>query len=282
MPGVLVLNHSLKLSGSKYPLIVLYTATLSDEGLKTLTSHGIPTRRIEYLLPSHHKAYPNDERFYDCWSKLQPFSLFEFDRVVQLDSDMVVVKNMDELMDLSLEGNAFAAAHACVCNPMKKEHYPKDWTATNCAYTHYKKHKSDYLTKSKGIPEQHLDVVGPGPRVGLGICNGGLQVVDPSAKLYDKIVSALNNPKATENYEFADQSLLSDVFEGNWLPLSYKYNALKTLPLVHPDVWDSEEVKNVHYIMGPKPWDVSESHEEETGTFGYWYDVERNFQRQNL
>lgn len=82
-----------------------------------------------------HKDYANDTRFYDCWSKLTPFSLVEYARVVQLDSDMLVLKNMDELMDIELDppnsggiGNrVFAASHACCCNPLKKPHYPRDW-----------------------------------------------------------------------------------------------------------------------------------------------------------
>ncbi len=56
---------------------------------------------------------------------------------MQLDSDMMVMRNMDELMDIELDapdsegkGNrVFAASHACVCNPKKKPHYPKDWWA---------------------------------------------------------------------------------------------------------------------------------------------------------
>jgi len=54
--------------------------------------------------------------------------------VVQLDSDMMLRRNMDELMDLALdvEGDrVFAASHACVCNPLKKAHYPKDWYCTH-------------------------------------------------------------------------------------------------------------------------------------------------------
>jgi alpha-N-acetylglucosamine transferase len=81
------------------------------------------------------KDYTNDVRFYDCWSKLTPFSLVEYDRVVQLDSDMVALQNMDELMDIELDGpelagtgeRVFAASHACVCNPLQKSHYPEDW-----------------------------------------------------------------------------------------------------------------------------------------------------------
>ena len=55
--------------------------------------------------------------------------------MVQLDSDMLAMQNMDELMEMdldppSLKGKGekvFAAGHACVCNPLKKPHYPKDW-----------------------------------------------------------------------------------------------------------------------------------------------------------
>lgn len=87
------------------------------------------------MLPTVEKDFTNDPRFYDCWSKLVPFSLTEYERIVQLDSDMLVLQNMDELMDLeldppSMEGTGdrvFAASHACVCNALKKPHYPKSW-----------------------------------------------------------------------------------------------------------------------------------------------------------
>jgi len=135
LSGLLTLDYSLKQSGSKYPLIALYTDSFPEDGLAALTRRGIPKQKIGYLLPAKTKDYTNDPRFYDCWSKLAPFSLTQFDRVVQLDSDMLVLKNMDELMDLELdapelEGNGnrvFAASHACVCNPLKKPHYPANW-----------------------------------------------------------------------------------------------------------------------------------------------------------
>lgn len=55
--------------------------------------------------------------------------------MVLLDSDMLVMQNMDELMDMALDApelegsgsRVFAASHACVCNPLKKPHYPKNW-----------------------------------------------------------------------------------------------------------------------------------------------------------
>ncbi|KAI5308627.1 hypothetical protein KEM55_005262 [Ascosphaera atra] len=136
LPGLLALDLSLKRVHSSYPLVALYTDTFPPEGHAALDARAIPKQRIPYLLPSVHKDYSNDVRFYDCWSKLAPFGLTQYERVVQLDSDMLVLRNMDELMVLELDEpelggtgpRVFAATHACVCNPLAKEHYPKNCT----------------------------------------------------------------------------------------------------------------------------------------------------------
>ena len=252
LTGLLTLDYSLKKHGSKYPLVALYTDTFPEEGHKALDERGIPKQHVKYLLPTVQKDFTNDPRFYDCWSKLTPFSLVEYDRVVQLDSDMLVLKNMDELMELELDapseggkGNrVFAASHACVCNPLKKPHYPKDWIPENCAFT--SQHNTPDVAQREGAPAS----------TGLGMPNGGLQVVNPSAALYDLILEQLSN-ETSMSYDFADQSLLGDLFNGRWVALPYIYNALKTMRTegVHHQIWRDDEVKNVHYILSPKPWD---------------------------
>lgn len=87
--------------------------------------------------------------------------------------------------------------------------------------------------------------------------NGGLQVVNPSADIYQTIVDRMGESSFSDNYDFADQSLLSDLFKDRWVPLPYIYNALKTLRWknVHAPIWQDDEVKNIHYILSPKPWD---------------------------
>lgn len=177
---------------------------------------------------------------------------------------MMALQNMDELMDLELDDKklegrgerVFAASHACVCNPLKKPHYPKNWIPENCAFT------SQHGDPNKAQKE------GASPTTGLGMPNGGLQVVNPSAAVYDLIFQRLADPSAMQ-YDFADQSLLSDLFWGRWVPLPYTYNALKTMRNkgVHEQIWRDDEVKNIHYLLSPKPWDEEmgkcgqESHE---------------------
>ncbi len=66
---------------------------------------------------------------------MTPFPLKEYNRVVQLSSDILVMKTMDELMDIELhpadsDGHGkkvFAARSVCVSNPLKKPQYPTDW-----------------------------------------------------------------------------------------------------------------------------------------------------------
>lgn len=271
LSGLLTLEYSLRKHNSKYPLVALYTETFPPEGHEALKQRGITSKEIPYLLPSVPKQYANDPRFYDCWSKLAPYSLTEYDRVVQLDSDMLVLRNMDELMELELdppemagEGDrVYAASHACACNPFNKPHYPKNWIPENCAFT--SQHNTPDLAQTQG----------PGPTAGIACPNGGLQVVNPSKGTYDKIVETLKNGDLTSSYDFADQSLLGERFYGRWIGIPYIYNALKTLRMkgVHDAIWRDDQVKNIHYILSPKPWDekkgsvTNETHE-------WWLDVD--------
>ncbi|KAK3718488.1 hypothetical protein LTR37_004992 [Vermiconidia calcicola] len=240
LSGLLTLDASLKFAGSKYPLVALYTDTFPQEGKDALDQRKIPRKHIPYLLPKTYKDFTNDPRFYDCWSKLTPFSLVEYERVVQLDSDMLVLQNMDELMDISLDGREEAGQA---------------------------QHGEPEKAQVEGMPSDH----------GITMPNGGLQVVVPCPEVYEKISNALQDEK-TMSYDFSDQSLLGDVFHGRWVALPYVYNALKTLRWkgVHDPIWRDDRVKNIHYILSPKPWDENEADkkkQERDGSNQWWWDV---------
>ncbi|KKK23393.1 hypothetical protein ARAM_006996, partial [Aspergillus rambellii] len=128
LPGLLTLHHSLLQSQTAYPFVALYTPTFPESGLAALQARGIPTHAVPYLSPANStRDYAQDPRFRETWTKLVVFSLAEsYERIVLLDGDMLVRKNMDELMEIELdaEQRVFAASHACACNPLKKTHYP--------------------------------------------------------------------------------------------------------------------------------------------------------------
>ncbi|EMT72724.1 hypothetical protein FOC4_g10004201 [Fusarium odoratissimum] len=227
LKGVLALNYRLRCVKSKYPLLVLYTSTLSQASVDCLKRRSIATFQVPRLAPTTAKEYTDDPRFNECWTKLISFSLTDYSRIVLLDSDMLPLQNMDELMDLDLDLPAVSGSGDA--------------------------HASPEVAQTTGA-----DI-----STGLGKLNSGLLVINPSKAIFDQVVTKMN--EAGLDYQFPDQDLLADVFQGRWVALPYIYNALKTMrePAVHGAIWRDDKVKNVHYILSPKPWD-------ELGPDGTW------------
>jgi len=105
LPGVEVLGKSLEASGSKTPRVVLLTADISASGRARLTQLGWQLRDIEPIEnpATDRLLFP---RFATVFTKLRAWELVDLDRVVLLDADTLVLKNVDDLFARS----GFAAA----------------------------------------------------------------------------------------------------------------------------------------------------------------------------
>ncbi|EAQ85757.1 hypothetical protein CHGG_07010 [Chaetomium globosum CBS 148.51] len=338
--SLLTLVFSLRKVESKYPLVALHTGSLPDKTLRALAARDIPTQRVPYLCPGPQSEeggnddvgrakdgdskdhagggdtnnddtwYAKDPRFRVCFTKLAVFSLTAYDRVVMLDADMLVRRNMDELFDVPLdeEDRLFAATDACVCNPHELPHYPPIWTPANCAYTtqQQQQQRTSLLTSSPTTqpqtqhPTRSSTSTTPTPTL-----NAGLLTLHPSPTTHHTITTFLHhNPSACTPHHlpFADQSLLSTLFRGRWAALPYVYNALAPMRRsvargghgrggggdggdggVAP-LWRDGEVKAVHYILVPKPWEEGagsssgegegEGDEDEAETRRWWREVD--------
>lgn len=106
--------------------------------------------------------------------------------------------------------------------------------------------------------------------------NSGLLVVNPSKAIFKQVLQVLDSDQVT-NMSFPDQDLLLAIFADRWVPLPYVYNALKTLRMsnVHGQIWRDEEVKNVHYILTPKPWDAGDEDFALDPTIQWWANVNK-------
>ncbi|KAI0639251.1 glycosyltransferase family 8 protein [Trametes polyzona] len=246
LPGVLVLHKSLVDAGSKYPLVVMATPALPQEVRDVVMRRGISIRDVDPLYPKDgkHQLAAHDVRFAETWTKVRVFELVEYDRLVVLDADMVVRRNMDELLDIDLAPDQIAAAHVCACNPRKLPHYPKDWIPENCAYT---------AVSHPGGLTSPPEITETSPRP-YHLLNSGVVVLHPSKEVFEGLCNFLEESPLVANFMFPDQDLLAETFRGRWKPLPWCYNALKTLRVIHPNLWRDEEVRCVHYILADKPW----------------------------
>ncbi|KAL1898735.1 hypothetical protein Cpir12675_001738 [Ceratocystis pirilliformis] len=88
----------------------------------------------------------------------------------------------------------------------------------------------------------------------MSYLNGELLVLVPSTALWERILSYIHTN--APGMDFADQSVLSELFSRRWVPLPYIYNAPCTMrwKAVYEVVWRDNKVKNLHYILDPKPW----------------------------
>lgn len=233
--GVQALHKSLLQSQSAYPLVVMVTDKIQADDRDRLEAAGCLIRVVDPLSPQadlqHHYA---SAQFSEVWTKLRVWQLIEFERLVFLDADMLVLKNMDELFELPLARDNIAACHACRCNPNKVASYPTSWQPDNCFYT--------WQDRGQPAPAS-LD----------NYLNGGFLVLTPDETLFRALADRIAAIDDLAAYPFSEQDLLNEFFAGRWQPLSWIYNALKTLPYQHAASCKIDQVKNLHYIQA-KPW----------------------------
>jgi len=108
---VLVLNHSLKQAQARRNLLVLVTPNLARSTLDCLALSGINTRLINPIgNPASRESIKNLWRtlkgsigkiqlYATVYTKLRIWELAEFKKLVFLDSDMMVLANIDALFD---------------------------------------------------------------------------------------------------------------------------------------------------------------------------------------
>lgn len=102
--GVLTLYKSLVKTRTKYPFYVAITSDISGESIDVLTNVNINIIKLDnsIKLPEEIKN-KNSKSGYSQWNntlqKLAIFQLTRFKKIVYLDSDMLILNNIDELFN---------------------------------------------------------------------------------------------------------------------------------------------------------------------------------------
>lgn len=104
LKGVLVLAKSLQKVKSKFPLVILMPSDFIRDHERILSI--LSENRLDWLelpgnftIPEKNSRYMHSRRWVNTYDKLQVFGLTKFTKLVFLDSDMLVVKNIDDLFD---------------------------------------------------------------------------------------------------------------------------------------------------------------------------------------
>ena len=98
-PGVEALGRSLKATGTHEAMVVMVTPDVSLPARNRFAEAGWIVRDIEPVknpLPAGEQLFP---RFEATFTKLRAWELDEFDKVVLLDADMIVLRDLGDLFD---------------------------------------------------------------------------------------------------------------------------------------------------------------------------------------
>ena len=250
--GVKALHNSLAACDSEYSLVVMFTDGVPADVQASLADHGCELLHVEVLpLPSgtgDRDAAYSSAHFAECWTKLRLWEQEQYEAIVYLDADMVILKNIDELLEHTLVGGCPAsqachirAVHECFC-AVKRGDVP-------CAYI------------QQGTSKPSAPPPTPHER---SYFNAGLFVMRPSRVVFEHMVAALAGFDLS-SCPFAEQDFLNAYFKGSWEALPWVFNATKTLYACHREhvngcrngLWVLQSVRNLHFTMA-KPWNLKD------------------------
>jgi len=102
--GALVLGDSLRRVGSRYPLVAMLTDSVGPATEATLEHAGLLVRRVDTVGNPYaaFKATLEERAWEQVYTKIQAWTLEEFDRVVFMDADQLVLRNIDDLLERSM------------------------------------------------------------------------------------------------------------------------------------------------------------------------------------
>lgn len=102
LPAILILHQNLKDVQSRYPLLVAVTENIANNVIPYLKNNGILYKIIPFLeYTEQTKQYwePISKTVLNIASKFILFKFYEYDKLVYIDSDIVIYNNIDDLFD---------------------------------------------------------------------------------------------------------------------------------------------------------------------------------------
>ncbi|KAH6772573.1 galactinol synthase 1 [Perilla frutescens var. hirtella] len=220
--GVVCLAKGLRKVKAAYPLVVAVLPDVPEEHRNLLLNQGCLLREIDPVLPPVGKNESPFARAYFAinYCKVRLWQFVEYRKMVYMDADIQVLKNIDNLFELP--SGCFYAVMDCLC-------------------------EMDGLCCPEMV--RWPQVLGDKP---LFYFNGGMFIFEPSLTTYANLLRSLDTTPPTP---FAEQDFLNSFFRDIAKPVHPVYNLLVAMLWRHPEYVELDKVKVVHFcVAGSKPW----------------------------
>lgn len=228
--GAIVLAHSIRKCGSKVDLVVLVTPDVSEEGKRVLGMYYTHVIEIDYVNVPNWRTRKQPHRKYLelVFTKFHIFNLTQYEKVLLIDADALVLKFPDHLFTLNAPAGCFLEDKELIIAYDKNGNYvlPKDgelqW---------YKKYCST-ISHGKLIPKHYTDRLKS--QFGNSGIGGGLMLLEPKAGELDRIISDVSHgfmKHLVENkFVFPEQQYLALRYSGKWTSINPRFFGLQGFP----------------------------------------------------
>lgn len=118
VPGAIVAAHSIRETGTKYDIVCMVTPDVSPEGVKKLHAVFDYVHQVDYIeRKTKHLRSKKIENRYGYWksvsyTKARMLQLTQYKKTMFMDSDLVVVENIDTLFELPTPAGTFSLSQA--------------------------------------------------------------------------------------------------------------------------------------------------------------------------
>jgi alpha-N-acetylglucosamine transferase len=97
--GAVALREGLRKTQPQYGLVVVLTRQVSEQCEQSLQCAGLTTLRVEQHLQRASASESGLRHWDNTFGKLLMFELTQFEKIVYLDSDMLLLRNLDHLFE---------------------------------------------------------------------------------------------------------------------------------------------------------------------------------------
>jgi lipopolysaccharide biosynthesis glycosyltransferase len=244
VPGVICAAESIRRSGSKYDIVCMVTDDVSDDAISTLKtiSRVVNIKLLKFItldMKTKRQMELYESWFNESYTKWNSLQLTEYEKILFVDADMLVIQNIDHLFNLPAPAATFST-------PWAKEF---DHTST---------------FDLAGYPTGHGDVVSH-TTIKKSLSNGGytfiasLVLLEPKKDSFTEFIKMMSTFETFgfNNYSTPDEQSLAYFYASqniNWTHIHQKYNFI-----VHKINWIRNHSKItvphvLHYFSSKKPW----------------------------
>lgn len=269
IPGALMTIWSLRNVKTKYPIVCMVTDDVSENATNALMEAGCNTiKKIEYITHNY-KALKSEKQkqMYGAWmhngfTAWRCLGLTDWDKIIYIHSDLLFVKNVDELFDMDAPAGCFSSPYAqpydFAINPYW-DYYRKNVDKTAKTLPHGAKLPPEIVLSSLELPTFTV--------------MGAMIVLEPSTTAMEKMMKVI---KQNEIYGEKFDIRLSAVDEMSiaetmallgktWTHIDQKYQAM-----LRKEKWSPESEALCYHYLGTKPWDLGKDEWDDTKK---WWEV---------